>query len=90
MKDGLIQHLSHFLQIYNLIIIYGGAGEEKERKTEAEVVGWDQERFVGERSVRRKTGLKGGDSYETSNPHESWKECRRRRRITSDENNCQF
>ena len=30
----------------------GGAGEKKERKTKAEVVGQHQERLVGERIVR--------------------------------------
>ena len=29
----------------------GGAGEKKERKTKAELVGWHQERLVGERIV---------------------------------------
>ena len=31
---------------------YGGAGETKEMKTKAEVVGWHQERLVGEGVVR--------------------------------------
>ena len=38
----------------------GGAGEKKERKTKAEVVGWHQERLVGERII--KTVINGGVS----------------------------
>ena len=37
----------------------GGAGEKKQRKTEAEVVGYHQERLVGERTVRGGSAIPG-------------------------------
>ena len=51
----------------------GGGREEKERKTEAEVVGISIRNDLSERDLlrrKRKTELNGCPSYETSTPHE--------------------
>ena len=62
----------------------GCAEEEKERKTEAEVVGRHQARLDRERIIRqsRKAELRGGDPSETSTQHYNWKRCRCKRRNT--------
>ena len=39
-----------------------GGGREKKEKIEAKAVGQHQERLVGEKIVKRKTGLNGGIS----------------------------
>ena len=60
-----------------------GAGEDKERKTEAEVVGYSIRNDLSERDLlrrKRKTELNGCPSYETLMPHEIQKGCGRKGR----------
>ena len=60
----------------------GGAGEKKERKTKAMVVGqWITSmtncRRENCQERKRNTGLNGGVSYDTSTPHKNGKGCAR-------------